>query len=150
MARIFSDQAISAGDAKVAIIRLGGLSMESAETLVARVWRALEVHDIAAPRVSVAAKGDRLTIRFTFRTEEDAERVTRSVPVLSGVRSPGAPAQARQWRSKAEEYRAVADQTRNPSAQDSYRRMAQTYDHLAEQLEARAAGAAATKEAEAR
>jgi hypothetical protein len=42
---------------------------------------------------------------------------------------------ARQWRMKAEELRAVADQMHNPTAQESFRRMAATYDRLAERLE---------------
>jgi hypothetical protein len=43
------------------------------------------------------------------------------------------------WRNKAEELRTVADQIRNPMARASYRRMADTYETLANQTEERAA-----------
>lgn len=46
--------------------------------------------------------------------------------------------QARHWRMKAEECRAVAEQMQNPMARLSFRSMAETYDHLAAHCEARA------------
>lgn len=42
---------------------------------------------------------------------------------------------ARRWRMKAEEYRAVAAPVRNPQARASYRRLADTYDALADRRE---------------
>jgi hypothetical protein len=53
--------------------------------------------------------------------------------------------QARLWRLKAEELRTVADQMKNPMAQDSFLRMAEFYDRLARQWEERAAGAVEKK-----
>jgi hypothetical protein len=48
---------------------------------------------------------------------------------------------ARRRRLKAEEYRTVADQMTNPTAQVSLRRLAQTYDRIAEQYEPAPPGA---------
>ena len=42
------------------------------------------------------------------------------------------------WRHKAEELRTVADHTANPFAQASFRRMAETYDKLAEDFKRQA------------
>ena len=56
--------------------------------------------------------------------------------------------QARRWRLQAEECRAVADQMQNPMAQASFRRMAETYDRLADHLERRAAGVEQPKKPE--
>jgi hypothetical protein len=41
----------------------------------------------------------------------------------------------RQWRMKAEELRNTADNIQNPFAQASFRRMAASYDRLAEDFE---------------
>jgi hypothetical protein len=56
---------------------------------------------------------------------------------------------AHQWRLKAEECRAVADQMQNPMAQASFRRMAETYDRLAAEHENRADTAAKPRKPEA-
>jgi hypothetical protein len=53
--------------------------------------------------------------------------------------------QARLWRLKAEELRTVADQMKNPMAQESFVRMAGVYDRLARQCEERVAGDAEKK-----
>jgi len=45
---------------------------------------------------------------------------------------------AKQWRLKAEECRAVAEQMTNPQGRLSFCRMAETYDRLADDYEARA------------
>ncbi len=55
--------------------------------------------------------------------------------------------QAKRWRSKAEECRAVGDQMQDPQAKLSFWRMAQTYDSLASALEERAAPAVQKPEA---
>jgi hypothetical protein len=52
--------------------------------------------------------------------------------------------QARRWRLKAEECRAVSDQMQDPLAKLSFWRMAETYDRLANGLEERAAGVSVT------
>jgi hypothetical protein len=52
-----------------------------------------------------------------------------------GVPNNRGPEQARRWRLKAEECRALADQLLNPRAKASFRRMAETYDQLADQYE---------------
>jgi hypothetical protein len=54
-------------------------------------------------------------------------------------------AQAERWRKKAEELRAVADQMRNPFSRQSFLRMAETYDRLAEEYENKAANQATSK-----
>jgi hypothetical protein len=46
--------------------------------------------------------------------------------------------QARRHRMKAEEYRAVADQMRNPTARASYLQLARTYEAMASRCEANA------------
>jgi hypothetical protein len=43
----------------------------------------------------------------------------------------------RQWRMKAEELRTTADHIENPFAQASFRRMAETYERLAEDFSRR-------------
>ena len=74
------------------VIRLSGLSMTSAEDLVARIWCALEEHDIARPILSVeSGAGGVLNIGLTFRTKQEAELVTRAVPRLTSGGSKTAP-----------------------------------------------------------
>jgi dienelactone hydrolase len=53
------------------------------------------------------------------------------------LRTPGGEAleQARRYRERAAEYRAVADQLRDPTATATYRHLAQTYDAMARRLE---------------
>jgi hypothetical protein len=66
------------------IIRLSGLSMTSAEDLLVRIWCALEEHDIARPSLSVQPGADGgLNVAFTFRTRQEAERITSAVPMLA-------------------------------------------------------------------
>jgi hypothetical protein len=48
--------------------------------------------------------------------------------------------QARRWRMRAEEYRVVADAMTNDSARQTYLRLAQNYEGLADRAEQRAAG----------
>jgi hypothetical protein len=66
------------------IIRLCGLSVTSAEDLVAEIWCALEEHDIATPAMSVKSNaGGTLDVQFTFNTKQEADRITRAVPELA-------------------------------------------------------------------
>jgi len=68
------------------VIQFSRLSMTGAEDLVARIWCALEEHNIAAPRLSVEPHRDgALNIQFTFRTKQEAELVTRAAPLLAPV-----------------------------------------------------------------
>ncbi len=39
------------------------------------------------------------------------------------------------WRQKAEEYRAAADQMRNPASRRTFLQLAESYDNLAERFE---------------
>ena len=52
---------------------------------------------------------------------------------------------ARLWRMKAEELRTVAEQIESPQAHDSFQRMAETYDRLAQHEEEQVAGTAKRK-----
>jgi hypothetical protein len=56
---------------------------------------------------------------------------------------------ARRWRLKAEECRTVADQLKNRMAQASIRRLAETYDRLADRCERRVTVAETPKKPEA-
>jgi hypothetical protein len=49
---------------------------------------------------------------------------------------------ARRWRMRCEEYRAVADAVLNVSARQTYLRLAKNYESLAERAESRARGRA--------
>jgi hypothetical protein len=66
------------------IIRLSRLSMTTAEDLLARIWCALEEHNIARPILAVKpdAEGG-LNVGFTFRTKQEIERITSAVPSLA-------------------------------------------------------------------
>lgn len=132
----------------MATIRLTRPSADRAEELVARVWRELEEHDVATPGVSVEVGRDHLTIGFTFKTEQDAVRIMRSVEHVPSVPTevPHSLTQAQQWNLRAEEYRAVADQMNNPSSKATFRRMAQMYERMAQRFEHRAAGIEMPKE----
>jgi hypothetical protein len=50
----------------------------------------------------------------------------------------------RQWRMKATELHAIADQMKDSSAQDSLRRTARSYDRIADAAEARLSGGQST------
>lgn len=66
------------------------------------------------------------------------QRQRRIYPLVEGcgrTHGDGNLDDARRQRLKAEEYRAVADQMTNPAAQASYRRLAQTYDRIADRYE---------------
>ena len=66
------------------IVRLSGLSMTSAEDLVAEIWCALEEHHLAGPALSVKSNaGGTLDLQFAFRTKQEADRITRAVPELA-------------------------------------------------------------------
>jgi hypothetical protein len=68
------------------VIRFSRLSMTGAEDLVARIWFALEEHNVVAPRLSVEPYRDgALNIQFTFRTKHEAELITRAAPLLVPV-----------------------------------------------------------------
>ena len=65
------------------IIRLRRLSMTTAEDLLVRIWCALEEHNIDRPILAVKpdAEGG-LNVGFTFRTRQEAERISSAVPLL--------------------------------------------------------------------
>jgi hypothetical protein len=68
------------------IIRLSRLSMTSAEDILVRIWCALEEHDIPRPILAVQPDAEgALNIGFTFRTKQEAERITSAVPLLRPV-----------------------------------------------------------------
>jgi hypothetical protein len=66
---------------------------------------------------------------WVLECEADADRS------LSASRSDEALEQARRYHARAEEYRAVADQLRNPTAIAAYRSLAETYEAMASKLE---------------
>jgi hypothetical protein len=69
------------------IVRLSGLSIIRAEALVARIWRAVEEHDIAAPKLSVVpGAGGRLSIGLTFPTKKNKAATGGVLTALAPVR----------------------------------------------------------------
>ena len=82
--------------------------------------------------------------RFRDRLKRERNPETRSIleTMLAELeaRLPADGDRIRQWRMKAAELRAVADQLTHPSTRDAFRRTAMTYDRLASGAEARLTG----------
>jgi hypothetical protein len=66
---------------------------------------------------------------WVLECEADADRSLRASPRSDALE------QARRHHARAEEYRAVAEQLRNPTAIATYRSLAETYEAMARQLE---------------
>ncbi len=132
------------------------LTAAEAEDLIALLWRALEEHGIASPRLRVHKAGDSLNLSLEFLSEQDAALIREVVSPLSIERSLPEPAltplrhparsdpmtRARivRWRLRAEELRTTAEQFSDPSAQRSLLGAARNYDKLAEDAERLLAG----------
>lgn len=69
--------------------------------------------------------------QWAVECDRAADRLVRDASA-DGLRE-----QARRHRLKAAEYRAVADQMATPTAHASYRALAETYEAMARQMEAR-------------
>jgi hypothetical protein len=84
--------------------------------------------------------------RFDQRRETTIETLLAEQHEAAQVQG-GAHAQPEKtrWRMKAAEFRTVADQTKSPQTQSSYRRLAETYEWMAQGEEDRAAREALRK-----
>ena len=64
----------------MSVIRWERLSMADAEQVVAQIWRVLEEHRVASPRMALAVQGsDRVDLSLTFGAASDAELVRRAL-----------------------------------------------------------------------
>ncbi len=68
------------------VLRVNRLSMSAAGDLIARLWYLLEKHDIASPRVWVAAHaGDFVAINFVFAQKIDADLIRTGLSALAAA-----------------------------------------------------------------
>jgi hypothetical protein len=130
-----------------------GISKTDAERLLAAIWRVLEEHGLATPRLHVRSAKTSIDVTLTFQSPAEAalmRPVARAFATLAGVKV--APRvnramvdaanqqetqhQIKRWRQRAEELRLVADQFSIPSAQETMRRTARSYEQLADHAEA--------------
>lgn len=123
-----------------------GISEAEAERLLAVIWRALEEHALATPRLNVRSANASINITLTFQSAEEMASVR---PVDRAVKAEVAPSEMvhapnqqeprhriERWRQRAEELRTAADQFAISSAQETMRTIAANYEQVAEDAEA--------------
>ena len=135
-------------------MQFAGISKTDAERLLAAIWRALEEHGLATPRLHVRSAKGSIDVTLTFQSAgemalikpvelafatapaavEVAPRVNRTM--ADAANQEETQHRIKRWRQRAEELRLVADQFAIPSAQETMRRTARSYEQLADHAEA--------------
>lgn len=99
----------------MSVIRLDRLLMADAEHVMAQIWRALEDHRVASPKIAVTVQdSDRVDLWLTFGTASDAElvRCALAAPRLPPIadlqtetREPAAELAQSDWGATMTDYR---------------------------------------------
>lgn len=142
-----------------ASMQFRGIDEADAERLLTAIWRVLEEHGLATPRLHVRSANKpikSIDVTLTFQSARELaliKPVERAfVTALAAVKAEVAPRvirtmadagnqqetqhQIKRWRQRAEELRVAADQFVIPSAQETMRRTARNYEQLADKAEA--------------
>jgi len=65
------------------VIRVRGLTVAEAEDFIARLWRALEEYRAPSTQLEVSRVAGAVDLSIRFRSQHDADLVTRVMPRLT-------------------------------------------------------------------